>query len=453
MAHSFEEDFEFAKILADKVRSLGGTAYFVGGFVRDKILGISNKDIDIEIHGLRPSELETVLDSLGERVDMGESFGIYGIKGYSVDIAMPRKENCRGTGHRDFDVFVDPFIGTEGAAKRRDFTINALMENVLTGEIIDHFGGLSDLKEGIIRHVNDDSFGEDPLRVLRGAQFASRFNFKIADETSEICRNMRLDTLAPERVMGELSKALLKADRPSLFFETLKEMNQLDFWFPEVKILMNIEQNPKYHAEGNVWVHTMMVLDNAAYYLKQGVICEPLPFMMSALCHDFGKAVSTEIINGEIHSYEHELTGLPIVLKFLNRLTNEKKLLSYVRNMTLLHMRPVTLAKNKSKIKKTNALFDESVCPSDLIYLSVSDHNGRILNNGEEEADYLQFLLERLDIFNEYMSRPYVTGRDLMDAGLKPGKEFGKMLKFAHTLRLAGIPKKSALNQTLKQKF
>ena len=179
-------DMEMAIKIAEGARDLGGCAYFVGGYVRDLILGDTGKDLDVEVHGLTPDRLKGLLDSLGQRLDIGESFGIFGLRGYSIDIAMPRKESCRGKGHRDFDVFVDPHIGTLGAAKRRDFTVNAMMQNILTGEIIDHFGGREDLKKGIIRHVNDESFAEDPLRVLRGAQFAARFEFRIAEETKAL---------------------------------------------------------------------------------------------------------------------------------------------------------------------------------------------------------------------------------------------------------------------------
>ena len=210
-------DMEMAKKIAEGADTLGGCAYFVGGYVRDLILGDVGKDIDIEVHGLTPDQLKGLLDSLGQRLDIGESFGIFGLRGYNLDIAMPRKESCRGRGHRDFDVFVDPHIGTLGAAKRRDFTINAMMQNVLTGEIIDHFGGREDLKNGIIRHVNTESFAEDPLRVLRGAQFAARFGFEIAEETKALCKHMDISTLPRERIMGETQKALLKADKPSIF--------------------------------------------------------------------------------------------------------------------------------------------------------------------------------------------------------------------------------------------
>ena len=168
---------------------------------------------------------------------MGKSFGIYGIKGYSLDIALPRTERPIGSGHRDFEVKTDPYIGTFEASKRRDFTINALMENVLTGEIIDHFSGQNDLKEGVIRHIDDNTFRDDALRVLRAAQFAARFNFTIADETIWLCKTIDLSTLSCERIMLEMKKALIKSDKPSIFFEELRQMNQLSVWFPEVKEL------------------------------------------------------------------------------------------------------------------------------------------------------------------------------------------------------------------------
>ena len=259
-------DLDMAKKIAEKVDAAGGCAYYVGGYVRDLLLGNPGKDIDIEIHGISPDELKKILSSVGDLLEYGESFGIFGLRGYSIDIAMPRKEECRGKGHRDFDIFVDPHIGTLGAAKRRDFTINAMMQNVLTGEIVDHFCGREDLSNRIIRHIAPDSFTEDPLRVLRGAQFAARFEFSVAKETIELCRGMDISTLTRERIMGELEKALIKAEKPSIFFEVLRKMNQLSVWFPELEALIGVEQNKKYHSEGDVWVHTMMVLDVATKY-------------------------------------------------------------------------------------------------------------------------------------------------------------------------------------------
>ena len=202
---------EMAERIAEAVARQGGRVYYVGGLVRDRLLGRENKDVDIEVHGIRPEALEAILDRLGQRTEMGASFGVYGLRHYELDIAMPRKEQATGRGHRDFAVFVDPFLGTQKAAQRRDFTMNALMEDVLTGEIIDHFGGQTDLMQGVVRHVNDISFAEDPLRVLRAAQFAARFGFAVAEETVALCGRMDLTALASERIYGELEKALLKS--------------------------------------------------------------------------------------------------------------------------------------------------------------------------------------------------------------------------------------------------
>ena len=439
------KDIQMARQLALLVQARGGRAYYVGGFVRDSLLGEAGKDIDIEVHGITPDRLKEILDSLGQRITIGESFGVFNLKGYGLDIAMPRKEEARGQGHRDFDIFVDPFIGTEAAARRRDFTFNALMQDVLTGEIIDHFGGEADLKAGILRHVCSESFPEDPLRVLRCAQFAARFGCRVAPETVALCSRMELRHLPKERIEGELKKALLKAERPSVFFEILREMDQLDHWFPELKALIGIGQNPVYHAEGDVWTHTMMVLDEAAKLRDRAQ--NSYWFMLSALVHDFGKAVSTESVDGTIHAYQHEIEGLPLAEAFLHRITAENKLTAYVLNMTELHMKPNTMARVGSVVKNTNKLFDCSVDPEGLIALALADDRGRILQT--PAADTEDFLYERLDIFRDLMARPCVLGRDLIEAGIQPGKDFTEILGYAHKLRLAGIPKENALKQVL----
>ncbi len=445
MTNGYIKDTDTAEKIAYAVSQRGGRAYYVGGYVRDFILEIPNKDIDIEVHGLAPAVLEEILDSFGERISIGESFGIYNIRGCQIDIAMPRKEKLRGVGHRDFEVFVDPFAGTEKAAMRRDFTVNALMMDVLTREIVDHFGGITDLKNKVLRHVNNETFAEDPLRVLRGAQFAARFEFSPAPETVELCKDMDLSHLPKERVAAELEKALLKAKRPSVFFAELRKMEQLDVWFPELAALIGVEQNPKHHSEGDVWVHTMMTLDEAVKYRDK--VKDPFAFMLSAITHDFGKAVTTAVINGEIHSHGHEEKGLPIAEAFVKRITDEVGVLKYVLNLTEYHMKPNTMAAYNSSVKKTNKLFDESADPLGLICIAMSDSRGKTAPR--EYISYDSFLYERLEIYREYMSRPYVMGRDLIDAGLKPAPYFSDILDYAHKLRLAGIEKESALKQTL----
>ena len=447
--HHADSDKQMAARVAREVARHGGRTFYVGGFVRDALIHRDNKDVDIEVHGITPGCLEEILDSLGHRLAIGESFGIFNLKGYDLDIAMPRKEEARGQGHKDFDIFVDPFIGTEAACRRRDFTFNALMQDVLTGEIVDHFGGKPDLEQGILRHVNDTSFAEDPLRVLRAAQFAARFEFSVAEETIALCRGMDLSALPRERIEGELKKALLKANRPSIFFEVLRQMDQLDYWFPEVKALIGIEQNPEFHAEGDVWTHTMMVLDEAAKLREQ--TANPYWFMLSALTHDFGKAVCSEMKNGKIHAYEHEKAGVPVAEVFLRRLTGENKLVEYVLNQTLLHMKPNTMAGAKSAVKVTNRMFDQSIDPAGLVCIALADDLGRISLHHQDTNE--EFLRNRLAIFEEIMSRPYVMGRDLITAGLKPAEDFTEILAYAHKLRLAGIEKESALRQVLSYAY
>lgn len=440
-----EKNHEMAKRLAEAVRAHGGNAYYVGGYVRDRLLSIENEDIDIEIHGVDAAALASILDTLGERVSFGESFGIFALKGYGIDIAMPRRERVIGMGHRDFETFTDPFIGTYEAAKRRDLTIGALMMDVLTEEITDHFGGVNDLKNGILRHVCSETFIEDPLRVLRLAQFAARFQFTPAEETMALCRNMDLSHLSRERVWEELRKALLKAEKPSFFFTTLREAERLGEWFPEVEALIGVEQSPTHHAEGDVFIHTMMVLDEAAKYRSD--TSEPFGFMLSALCHDFGKAVCTEMIDGKLCSRGHETLGLPIIERFLRRLTNETKLISYVMNLTEHHMRPNAIAAFGSSAKATNKMYDSVRAPRDLFYFAKCDHFGKI--SAVPSVFHEEFLLERLRLYEELMRKPHVTGKDLVSAGLTPSPNFSRLLAHAHKLRLAGIPKQEALKQTL----
>ena len=431
--------------IASLVSQAGGRVYYVGGCVRDHLLGIENKDIDIEVHGVTSEQLTDILHQVGKPRSFGVSFGIYSLDGYDLDIAMPRTEHATGRGHRDFTVFVDPFLGTTEAARRRDFTINAMMQDVLTGEILDPFGGKKDLADRILRHVDDDSFGEDPLRVLRAAQFASRFGFRVADETLALCRTMDLTALSRERIFGELTKALCKGQKPSTFFEELKRMDQLSVWFPEVEQLIGIPQDPVYHPEGDVWVHTMEVLDRASAY--RGRTSSPISFMLLALTHDFGKISTTEEIGGRIHAYHHEKDGLPLVEQFLRRITDDHKIIDYVLNMVPLHMRPNMVAYARSPVKKTNHLFDMAAAPEDLIWFSMADRP--VFAGTEAFSGDSGFLLERLRIYREMMDRPFVSGKDLVEAGIAPGESYSDILAYAHKLRLAGIDKENALKQVL----
>lgn len=434
-----------ARRVAEAVAQAGGRAYYVGGYVRDRLRGMESKDVDIEVHGVPAQALEAILDGLGTRLEMGASFGIYGLKHYDLDIAMPRREQATGRGHRDFQVFTDPYLRTEKAAMRRDFTINAMMEDVLTGEILDPFGGQEDLQRGILRHVNDASFGEDPLRVLRAAQFAARFRFTVAEETVTLCRSMDVAALARERVMGELEKALLKGENPAAFFQVLREMHQLHHWFPEVEALIGVPQDPRFHPEGDVWNHTMLVLNQAAALRERAQ--EPLYFMLAALCHDLGKRDALQVEEGgRIRALGHEETGLPLAQTLLSRLTDEKKLHSYVLCMVKLHMRPNLLEAQQAGVKSYCKLFDQCNNPGDLLLLAKADALG--CGTEKNYAPTQKTLEGMLEAYREIMARPFVQGADLVEAGFQPGKDFAEALQYAHRLRVAGVEKKVALRQT-----
>jgi len=442
----FEKDFNMAKTIAKEVNEAGGRVFFVGGFVRDRFLRKDNKDIDIEVHDIEPEKLKEILIKLGhlDERKVGDNFGVMALRGYDIDIAMPRSEKKIGEGHKGFIIDVDPFIGYETAAKRRDFTINAMMEDVLTGEILDFYGGIEDIKNKLIRHVDNITFKDDPLRVLRAAQFAARFDFTIAPETIEICKNMNLKELPRERVVRELDKVLLKAAKPSVFFNELRKMGQLDYWFLEVKDLINVPQEPSHHPEGDVYTHTMMVLDKAAE--KKAEVSNYKYFMMAALCHDFGKKLTTEY-NSEkqkIQAIEHEKAGVELARNFVKKIYNEKDMIKYVTNMVEMHMKPNSLINNNSSNRSYMEMFDKSVKPDDLILLAECDYMGRAIENRDFD-ERRNILKEKMEMFHEIMSRPHVTGQDLINMGYVPSPEFTEMLNFAHKSRVAGIDKKTVL--------
>ena len=441
-------DLKVTKKIAELVSAKGGRVYFVGGYVRDKILGIPNKDIDIEVHGIEPMDLQDILNQIGKISIYGSNFGIYSLKHTHIDIALPRKEEARGTGHRDFEVYVDPYIGLENACKRRDFTINSMLEDVLTGEIIDFYGGKNDLANKVIRHTNTEKFVEDPLRVLRACQFASRFDFTIDKDTIELCKTIDLKTLTQERIKEEVDKVLIKGNKPSVFFNYLREMNQLDYWFKEIKDLIDVKQNPVYHSEGDVYTHTMLTIDNGHNRIND--VNDKIGFMYSCLCHDFGKAVSTYLSEeGVYRSIGHEETGVSIAKTFLNRLTNEKKLIKYVTNMVANHMRPNICANGNAKVSSTSRMFSESIDGNDLIYLSEADALSSICTF--PYVDKTKFLFERFELYKEIMARPFVNGKELLASGVRNDNPsaFHEIMDRLEKCRLSGIDKKTQFFESI----
>ena len=377
--------------VAKDVNSIGGTLYLVGGYVRDLLLNKDSKDIDVEVHGISPNQFKTILSKYGEVDEVGASFGVLMVKGFDIDFAMPRSEKKIGEGHKGFEVDVDPFMGTLNACKRRDFTINSLAKNVLTGEIIDHFNGVNDLDNGIISHVDNVSFVEDPLRVFRACQFASRFNFDIADDTMKLCSEIDITSLARERVLKELEKAILKSEKPSVFFYSLKKMNKLNPYFKELDDLNNI------------------MFD---YAMKQVDMLEKksMESVLTVICY---------------YLYDEE--------KFLNRFTNE-----------------TTLIKNISYNINTLMQLDSEldiVRMRKFAYLSLKrEEMIKGLVKVIASKDFYTRFEKVFDTVIEDVRVPLVTSQDLFNKGYKPGKDFGCKLKSAMEYQFMGYSKEKILD-------
>ncbi|PYS65730.1 MAG: hypothetical protein DMF76_02050 [Acidobacteria bacterium] len=305
--------------LAKAVRDAGGRALLVGGCVRDELMGQQPKDWDFEVYGVEPARLRELLDQFGSVNVVGEAFTVYKL-GAHLDISLPRRERKTGRGHRAFFVEGDPGMAVEKAAERRDFTINAILQDPLTGDIIDPFRGRDDLKDKTLRAVSPKTFPEDSLRVLRAAQFAARFEFQIDPETVDLCRMIDLTDLPRERIWGEVEKLLLRAQRPSIGLKWLHELHVIDRLFPEINALIDVPQDPEWHPEGDVFIHTLLTVDRARELIDDLPYPKQVTVMLAALAHDFGKPATTEFLEGRLRSREHEEAGVAPTEGFLNRL-------------------------------------------------------------------------------------------------------------------------------------
>lgn len=431
------KDLSAVMAVADSVRQSGGRALLVGGCVRDKILGHSPKDFDIECFGLSAPELQRLLGSKFELDLVGASFGVIKLKGHNIDVALPRRETKLGLGHRAFEMAYDPSLTLKEAAARRDFTINAIYCDPLTGETLDPWGGIRDLEKRIMRHVSDH-FKEDPLRVLRGMQFSSRFELTAASETIAVCRTIEPEGLARERQLGEWTKLLLQGKVISKGLTFLRDTKWTRH-YPELEKLIGCKQDPHWHPEGDVWNHTLCCLDSFASE-RIGNEREDLIVGLAVLCHDFGKPSSTffDRKKNRIRSLGHDEAGKEPTLSFLSRLTNEESLIKAVIPLVRLHMRPFAMWRSNASDSAIRRLAAEAQRIDRLLRVASADDAGRPPFPLERESIlWLAKRAEKLAVADS-APKPLVMGRDLMAIGMSPGPKFGILLKKAYNAQLDG---------------
>ena len=431
------KDLSAVMAVADSVRQSGGRALLVGGCVRDKILGHSPKDFDIECFGLSAPELQRLLGSKFELDLVGASFGVIKLKSHNIDVALPRRETKLGLGHRAFEMAYDPSLTLKEAAARRDFTINAIYCDPLTGETLDPWDGIRDLEKRIMRHVSDH-FKEDPLRVLRGMQFSSRFELTAASETIAVCRTIEPEGLARERQLGEWTKLLLQGKVISKGLTFLRDTKWTRH-YPELEKLIGCKQDPHWHPEGDVWNHTLCCLDSFASE-RIGNEREDLIVGLAVLCHDFGKPSSTffDRKKKRIRSLGHDEAGKEPTLSFLSRLTNEESLIKAVIPLVRLHMRPFAMWRGNASDSAIRRLAAEAQRIDRLLRVASADDAGRPPFPLERESIlWLAKRAEKLAVADS-APKPLVMGRDLMAIGMSPGPKFGILLKKAYNAQLDG---------------
>lgn len=422
----------------DSVREKGGRAYFVGGCVRDWLMGVEPKDLDIEIYGIEPDALEEILSRKFKFEIVGKSFGVWILKGYDIDVSIPRRERKTGEGHKAFEIEGDPYMSVEDACARRDFTINAILYDYLENEIIDPYGGVKDIEKKILRHTSD-RFSEDPLRVLRAMQFSARFNFSVAEETVELCSKIPFENLPPERVFEEWKKLILRGRKISYGLNFLLACGWIKY-FPELAATVGCEQDPFWHPEGDVFTHTGFCMDSFAED-RIGDEWEDLVVGFAVLCHDFGKPLTTTVgKDGKIHSYGHDVAGVKPTVKFLERMTRERALIEQVVPLVQRHMAILDMWRSKAGDAAIRRLAAKVVRIDRLVRVDKADRNGRPPIEPEESPQGM-WIMERA---NELKVRdsapvPIVMGRHLIDAGLKPGPGFGDVLKAAYDAQLDGV--------------
>ena len=429
-----------AVAIARRVDGAGGRALIVGGWVRDRLMGRESKDIDVEVFAIDPASLKNLLDEFGSVNTVGESFTVYKVAG--LDVSVPRRESKTGRGHRGFTVSGEPGLPIDEAARRRDFTINAISWDPLTDEYLDPFDGRGDLERRTLRAVDPRTFGDDSLRVLRALQFSARFEFTVDAATRALCRSIPLDDLPAERLWGEVEKLLLRARQPSRGFALALELDVIARLFPELHALVGCPQEPEWHPEGDVWVHTLLVVDEARKRIDDLDYPQQVSVMLGAVCHDLGKPATTAIIDGRIRSIDHEEQGVPPATALLDRL-NVHSLQGYdvrreVLGIVANHLKPGMFGGAQPPVG--DGAFRRLAQKVDLELLARvarADCEGR---GGGFDCSAMEWFVQRARELGVQHAppEPMVKGRHLIALGVKAGPALGDVLREVYERQLDG---------------
>jgi len=426
--------------VCEAIAAANGTAWLVGGSVRDMLLSTKPKDFDLEVYGLGAARLQELLQKLGRVEFVGRQFGVFKLwsGGLEIDVALPRTERKTSHGHCGFAVDSDPFLKPETASLRRDFTINALMMNPIDGCMVDFHGGEKDLENSILRHVSE-AFSEDPLRPLRAMQFAARFKLTLDHETASLCRELVTEakTLPQSRVWSEWKKWACAA-HPSYGLQALRDSGWIER-YPELQSLIECPQNPRWHPEGDVWTHTLLCCDQAADLAKREqispVIRERLLF--ATLCHDMGKPLTTiKDEHGNIISPGHSEAGVKPATAFMKHIAAPSSLVDFLtpliwEHITHLHGKPTERAVRRlsHRLEPANIELWEM--------LVEADASGRFPAPPSRPA--LSWLQEAQRLqFHQHKPKALLTGKTLLELGVAPGPAMGEMLRAAYNIQLDG---------------
>jgi len=441
-------EYPLVRDIVNALDSSGGRALVVGGAVRDALLEVPLKDLDIEVHGISLDQLQKILEKFGHVRLVGKQFGVLRVDGLDVDWSIPRSD---GSGRKPKVIF-DPHMSLKEAFRRRDLTMNAMGLDLVTNQLEDPFDGQRDLQLRVLKVPDANLFMEDPLRFFRVMQFIGRFQMKPDQELQEMCKTMDLSSVSVERIYGEFEKLLLKSSAPSWGIKWLQEIERLKELLPELHDTIGIEQDPHWHPEGDVFEHTMQAVDAAVEEDLQDEA--KIILALAALSHDLGKVTTTKIINGRVRSPGHDVEGVSVAQALLSRITNTNEIKETVCKLVRYHMMPGQFVSNKAGPAAYKRLAKKLAPHTTLDFLAKlarADKRGRnpeLKKPLAEQSvvDIAEFLKRAQNVRVLYQPEPpLLTGKDLLGI-VEPGPKMGKLLQKAYELQIEeGISNKEEL--------